>query len=119
MNILTYNGYSARIDFDDEDEIFVGRIAGIDDVVGFHAETVDDLKAAFRDAVDDYLATCRAVGKPAQKPYSGKVMFRVSPDVHRRAALAAELSGTSLNQWAEDALDRAARTHTGTKRTGS
>jgi predicted HicB family RNase H-like nuclease len=53
-----YKGYSARVEFDDEDEIFVGRIAGINDVVGFHADTVEDLKAAFHEAVDDYLATC-------------------------------------------------------------
>ncbi len=107
MNTMTCKGYSARIEYDDQDEIFFGRIAGVVDVVGFHAETVSDLKAAFHEAVDDYLETCAKVGKEPQKPYSGKMMFRVSPDLHRRAALAAELSGKSLNQWAEEALERA------------
>ncbi|MGQ7791274.1 type II toxin-antitoxin system HicB family antitoxin [Faunimonas sp. B44] len=108
MNTMSYRGYSATIGFDEEDELFFGRIAGINDVVGFHADTVAGLKAAFEEAVNDYLAACAATGKDPQKPYSGKMMFRVSPDVHRRAALAAELSGKSLNQWAEEVLDRAA-----------
>ena len=106
-NSMTYKGYAARIDYDDEDGIFVGHIAGIRDRVGFHADTVDDLRAAFHEAVEDYLETCDKVGKEPQKAYSGKMMFRVSPDVHRKAVLAAELEGKSLNQWAEDVLSRA------------
>ena len=108
-NTMTYKGYSARIGYDDEDGIFNGRIAGIRDGVGFHADNVKALRDAFREAVDDYLDTCARIGKKPQKPYSGRMMFRVSPEVHRRAALAAELSGKSLNQWAEEVLERAAR----------
>ena len=108
MNTMTYKGYYARIEYDDEDGIFFGRIAGIRDGVGFHADTVPDLRAAFREAVDDYLETCAKVGKKPQKPYSGQVMFRVDPELNRRMALTAELSGKSLNQWAEEALEKAA-----------
>ncbi|WP_366555797.1 type II toxin-antitoxin system HicB family antitoxin [Aquibaculum sediminis] len=107
MNTMAYKGYSARIEYDDEDGIFFGKIAGIADGVGFHADNVADLRAAFHEAVEDYLETCAKVGKPPQKPYSGRVMFRVDPEVHRKAALAAELSGKSLNQWAEEVLARA------------
>lgn len=107
-NVMTYNGYNARVDYDAEDEIFFGRIAGIADGVGFHGQSVDELKAAFQEAVDDYLETCRKIGKQPEKPYSGKMMFRVDPETHRRAAIAAELSGKSLNQWAEDVLAKAA-----------
>ena len=107
-NAMSYKGYIARIDYDDEDGIFTGRIAGIRDGVGFHADTVAELRAAFHEAVDDYIETCAKIGKEPQKPYSGKVMFRVSPEVHRRAALTAEMAGKSLNQWAEEVLDRAA-----------
>ncbi len=107
-NVMNYKGYSARIEYDDEDGILFGQIAGIRDGVGFHAESVDELRSAFHEAVDDYIETCAKVGKEPQKPYSGKMMFRVSPDVHRKAAIAAELSGKSLNQWAEEALDKAA-----------
>ena len=59
--------------------------------------------------IRDSIETCAKIGKEPQKTYSGQVMFRVSPEVHRKAALAAELSGKSLNQWAEEVLDRAAR----------
>ncbi|MCE8471800.1 type II toxin-antitoxin system HicB family antitoxin, partial [Rhodovulum sulfidophilum] len=94
-NVMSYKDYSARVEYDDEDGIFAGRIAGIEDVVGFHAESVTELKAAFQEAVDDYLEICAQTGKAPQKPYSGRVMFRVSPEVHRKAALAAELAGVS------------------------
>ena len=67
MNVMTYGDYAARIDYDAEDEIFVGRIAGIRDGVGFHAETVDDLKLAFVEAVEDYVEACKAVGKPPRR----------------------------------------------------
>ncbi len=107
-NTMVYQGYSARIDYDDEDGLFTGKIAGITDTVSFHADTVEDLRAAFHEAVDDYIETCTRVGKEPQKAYSGQVMFRISPDVHRKAALAAELSGKSLNQWAEEVLNKAA-----------
>ncbi|MDP3960542.1 MAG: type II toxin-antitoxin system HicB family antitoxin [Pseudorhodobacter sp.] len=107
-NTMTYKGYAARIEYDDEDGIFAGRIAGIRDRVSFHADTVEGLREAFHEAVEDYIETCARIGKEPQKPYSGQVMFRVSPEVHRRAAVAAELSGKSLNQWAEEVLGRAA-----------
>ncbi|WP_413712195.1 type II toxin-antitoxin system HicB family antitoxin [Rhizobium sp. Rhizsp82] len=108
MNVMNYNGYAARIEFDAEDEIFFGNIAAISDVIGFHADTVEGLKTAFHEAVDDYIETCRKLGKEPQKTYSGKMMFRVDPDVHARAARAAELAGKSLNQWAEEVLATAA-----------
>lgn len=107
-NIMTYKGYSARIEYDDDDRIFFGKLAGIRDGVSFHADNVDDLRSAFHEAVDDYLAMCEKLGQEPNKPFSGKMMFRVSPEVHRKAALAAELAGQSLNQWAEEALSKAA-----------
>jgi len=107
-NTMNYKGYAARIDCDDEDAIFTGRIAGIRDGVGFHADTVEGLREAFHEAVEDYIETCAKIGKEPQKIYSGQVMFRVTPEIHSKAALASELSGKSLNQWAEEVLDRAA-----------
>ena len=107
-NTMTYKGYAARIEYDDDDRIFMGRIAGIRDGVGFHAESVGGLRLAFHEAVEDYLETCAKVGKEPQKAYSGRVMFRVSPETHRKAAMAAEISGKSLNQWAEEVLELAA-----------
>ena len=95
---MKYNNYTARIEYDPDDDIFVGHIAGIRDIVGFHADNVEELKIAFYESVDDYIETC---AKEPQKPFSGKVMFRIDPETHRQAALAAELAGVSFNQWAE------------------
>ncbi len=106
--VMSYKGYSARIEYDDEDAIFTGRIAGIRDGVGFHADTVEALREAFHDAVEDYLETCAKLGKEPQRAFSGQMMFRVNPEVHRKATLAAELAGKSLNQWAEEVLGKAA-----------
>lgn len=108
INAMRYKGYSARIEYDDDDRIFTGRLAGIRDGVGFHAETVEGLREAFQEAVEDYVETCIKIGKAPQRSFSGQMMFRVSPEVHRRAAVAAELAGKSLNQWAQEVLDQAA-----------
>ena len=108
-NALTYKGYSARIEFDAEDRIFAGRIAGIRDIVGFHAETVTGLEKAFREAVNDYIKACAELGQSPNKPVSGNMMLRVPTDVHAKAIEAAELAGVSLNVWAADALRQAAR----------
>jgi predicted HicB family RNase H-like nuclease len=104
---MAYKGYSARVEYDDEDGIFTGRIAGIRDGIGFHADSVAELREAFHEAVEDYLETCARIGKEPQKAFSGQMMFRVNPEVHRKAAVAAELAGKSLNQWAEEVLNRA------------
>ncbi|MGV3551853.1 type II toxin-antitoxin system HicB family antitoxin [Rhizobium sp.] len=112
MNAMHHKGYSARIDYDDEDEIFFGHLVGINDIIGFHAETVAELKAAFIEAVEDYLATCAQIGKEPNKPYSGKLMFRVKPELHANAARAASLEGKSLNQWAEEVLTEAVKRKT-------
>lgn len=107
MSTMTHKGYAARIEYSEEDGCFIGRIAGIRDVVGFHAECVHELREAFHEAVDDYLATCEKVGQAPQRPYSGKLMLRVPPEVHARAAMMAEAHGMSLNQWAADVLSKA------------
>lgn len=107
MNTMTFKEYAARIEYSDEDGCFIGHIAGIKDVIGFHAETVKELRAAFEEAVDDYLATCTKLGRAPQKPYSGKLMLRVPPEVHARAAMMAQAHGVSINQWASDVLAHA------------
>lgn len=108
MSTMTYGGYSALIEYNDQDGIFFGKLAGIRDGIGFHADNVADLRAAFQEAVDHYINLCAKIGKSPQKPYSGNVMLRIDPAVHSKAALAAELAGKSLNQWSEEALDKAA-----------
>lgn len=113
MKAITYRGYRAIVEFEPEDGVFAGRLLGVNDVIGFHAESVAGIRVAFHEAVEDYIETCARIGKAPERPYSGKVMFRVDPRVHANAALAAQLSGMSLNQWAEDKLRAAAEAETG------
>ena len=108
MNTMRYNGYSARVAFDADDRIFVGHIAGIQDIVGFHGASVDELEAAFHEAVDDYLAACKKLKQAPNKPFSGRVMLRLPPELHARASAAAQVRGVSFNQWAAEVLDTAA-----------
>ena len=104
MKTMTYQGYAARIEYSDEDGCFVGHVAGIRDVIGFHGESVAELRAAFEEAVDDYLQTCARLGRPPQRPYSGRLMLRIPPEVHAHVAMMAEARGKSLNQWAAEVL---------------
>lgn len=104
---LTYRGYAAHIEFDADDRLFVGRVAGIVDIVTFHGESVSELEQAFHEAVDGYLAMSEKLGRSPQKPCSGKLMLRIPPEVHARALMMAEAHGKSLNQWAADVLAKA------------
>lgn len=107
MNAMRYKGYAARVEYDADDRIFVGHIAGIRDVIGFHGASVDALEAAFHEAVDDYVAACRKLKQTPDRPASGKVLLRLPPELHANAIRAAELAGESLNQWATDVLRQA------------
>jgi predicted HicB family RNase H-like nuclease len=107
-NVMTYKGYLARIEFDPRDNIFMGKIIGIVDGITFQGETVKELKADFQAAIDHYLADCAATGRTPLKAASGKLMLRVSPEIHARALAIAKTSGKSLNQWAEEVLNKAA-----------
>ena len=104
MNMMSYKGYAARIEYSDEDGCFIGHVAGIRDVVGFHGESVTELRSSFEEAVDDYLATCEKLNRSPQRPYSGKVMLRIDPNIHARVAMLAESQGKSLNAWAQETL---------------
>ena len=104
MNTMNYKGYAARIEYSDEDGCFIGHIAGINDVVGFHGESVPELRLAFEESVDDYLETCEKLNRSPQKPYSGNLMLRLPSNIHAAIAIAAEVSGKSINQWTADTL---------------
>ena len=67
---MTYKGYAARIEYSEDDGCYVGHIADINDIVGFHGDSVAELRAAFEEAVDDYLETCRKLERTPEKPYS-------------------------------------------------
>jgi len=106
MNTMEHKGFAARVEYSEEDGCFIGHIAGIRDVIGFHGDSVAELRAAFENAVEDYLATCKKLGKEPNKPYSGQFRLRLSPELHARAAMLAETRGKSLNTWVSEVIEK-------------
>lgn len=109
MNTMTFRGYTARVEYDERDDIFVGRVLGLRSTISFHGKTVAELRREFTAAIKDYLADCEEQGVSPEKPASGKLLLRVPPDVHSRALIKAQAMGKSLNQWATEALEQAVR----------
>ena len=107
MNTMLHKGYTARVEFDERDSIFVGRVLGIRTIIGFHGRTVAQLRREFETAVEDFLRDCKEQGIKPEKPASGKLLLRVPPDVHGAALVAAQAAGKSLNQWATELLKEA------------
>lgn len=106
--MLNHKGYVGHMEVDDEAGIIFGRILDIRDVITFKGETVAEAKEAFQDSVDDYLNFCEEIGQEPDKPFSGKLPFRTSPERHRQLFLAATKSGTSINAWMDEVLAKAA-----------
>ncbi len=96
---MKYKGYEGNVSYDDEAGLFHGEVLGLRDVVTFQGTTVEELKAAFRESVDDYLAFCEERGESPDRPVSGKFVLRVPAAVHRRLLVEAERSGKSLNGY--------------------
>jgi predicted HicB family RNase H-like nuclease len=103
--MMEYKGYVGQVEYDDEAGVFHGEIVNTRDVITFQGATVAELKKAFRDSVEDYLAFCSERGEEPEKPFSGQFVTRVSPDLHRRINLAATLAGKSLNAWVTEQLE--------------
>lgn len=97
--MMTYKGYIGKVDFDDEARIFHGEVIGIRDVVTFQGSTVEEIEKAFNDSIDDYLDYCKTRNEEPDKPFSGKFVVRVSPEIHRKVYMAAKKSGQSINAW--------------------
>ena len=107
MNTMTHKGYTARVEYDERDNIFVGRVLGIRSIISFDGTTVKALRSQFVHAIGDYLAECDERGIKPEKPTSGKLLLRVPPEVHGKALVAAQAAGKSLNQWAGEVLAQA------------
>lgn len=102
---MNYKGYIGHFAYDDQAELFHGQVLGIRDVVTFQGRSIDELKAALRDSVDDYLEMCEQAGKAPDKPFSGKFSLRLSSELHSRVAQAAANDHISLNRWVTTALE--------------
>ena len=107
MSHMSYKGYSAVVEFDMQDRILVGHLAGVKQAGGFHADNAVDLEHGFHEAVDHYLEICKRRGVDPVKPYSGKITLRVPPELHAAVAQAAELNHTSINQFVSGCLKNA------------
>ncbi|RII26960.1 MAG: toxin-antitoxin system HicB family antitoxin [Geobacter sp.] len=102
--MMQYKGYSGRVEYDDDAEIFHGEVIGLRDVITFQGTTVEEIKQAFKESVDDYIDFCAQLGHAPEKPFTGKFMLRFSPDLHRKVYIAAKQSGESINSWVNEQL---------------
>lgn len=107
MKTTTFKGYTAPVEYDERDDLFVGRVPGLRSIISFHGKTVTALRREFVSAVKDYLVDCKEQGVAPEKPASGKLLIRVPPEVHSRALMKAQAMGKSRNQWATEALAQA------------
>lgn len=106
--MMNYKGYTAKVEFDDEAMIFHGEVIGIRDIVTFQGRSVEEIKKAFNGSVDDYLDFCKERGEEPDKPFSGKFVVRISPEIHRKVYIAAKKAGQSINAWLNRNLQRIA-----------
>lgn len=106
-NHLTYKGYSGSVTCDIEENMLFGRVIGIEDAIVYQGETIDELKEDFINAVDTYIELCEEIGKKPEKPFSGRVLLRVSPKLHGQVAVKAQSCGKSMNEFIADALSQA------------
>ncbi len=111
--MMEYNGYHAQIEYDNDDEIFVGKVYGIVDSLNFHGTSVAELEEMFHQCIDNYLQMCAETGKTPEKEFKGSFNIRISPELHRGISLQAAQEGVTLNQYVLRALEdslRSART---------
>lgn len=112
--ILEHGDYIARVEYDPEDDVLHGEVLNLRDVITFQARGVDELRRAFAESVADYVAFCQEHGKEPQKPFSGRFVVRLDPELHREAAEVAARQGRSLNTIAKEAIRDYVHDHAGT-----
>ena len=105
MNTMTYKGYLGSVSYSEKDQVFFGKIEGINGLVNFEGESVKELTAAFHEAVDDYLTYCKEEGIEPDKSYTGVLNVRLTPAIHRQIAKLALKAGLTINAYIKDALE--------------
>lgn len=108
-DVISYKDYLASVHYSNEDDVFFGKILGIDDLITFEGQSVNELKDALKDAVEDYLQICKAQNKPAEKSYKGSFNVRIPTTLHKDAAMTASRKQLSLNDFVKKAIDYAVR----------
>lgn len=105
--MMEYKGYIARVELDDEADLLHGEVINTRDVITFEATSVDELRQAMAESIEDYLAFCAERGEEPDKPFSGKFSLRVDPDLHRRITIKALSANKSVNSWIAETLEMA------------
>ena len=105
--MFKYKGYNGKVEFDDEAGLFHGEVMDLRDVITFQGKSVDELQHAFRESVEDYLAFCEERNEEPDKPFSGRLMLRLPPEVHRKMYVGAKKEGKSLNEYITEKLAQA------------
>lgn len=116
--MMEYQGYLGAVTFDDVDNAFHGRVLGIRDTVTFEGSTVDELRQAFRDSVEDYLEFCSSRGEEPDRPFSGEFIVRIRPELHRAICIRAAQQEKSLNTWVSERLQESVNAANGEQNGG-
>ena len=106
MNTLSYKDYIGTVSYSAEDEVFYGKIEHINDLIVFESDNAHDLKTAFEESVDDYIAFCHEKGVKPDKPFKGSFNVRVKPSIHKLIYQKAMEQGMSLNKFIETTLEK-------------
>jgi predicted HicB family RNase H-like nuclease len=106
MNMMTLEGFNAKIEYDAELDMFRGEILGLNGGADFYGKNPAELRAEFKRSLDVYLDVCRLKGIDPRRSYSGKFNLRISPELHQKLAIVAEAEGKSINALAQEALQQ-------------
>ncbi len=104
-SLMEYNGYHAKVEFDPDDQIFIGHVLGINDSLNFHGESVKELSQSMRDCIDNYLDHCKKIGKDPEREFKGSFNVRIKPEQHKKIALYAANEGITINQFVSRAIE--------------
>ncbi len=104
-SLMECKGYHAKIEYDQEDHIFVGHVLGINDSISFHGHSVDELTEEFGNAIDNYVDYCNRLGRAPEKEFKGSFNVRLKPEQHKKIALYAADEGITINQFVSSAID--------------
>ena len=109
--MMEYKNYLAKVEFDENANIFHGEVVNIRDVVTFQGKSVTELRQAFQDSIEDYLEFCAERGEEPDKPFSGRFTILLTPEQHRNIIIAADKAGNRIENWVVSVLEKAAMRH--------
>jgi len=105
-DIIQYKEFIGSVHFDSDDEIFYGKIEGVNDLITFEGKSVSEIKESFKEAAEDYIAICKKTGKQIHKSFRGNFNVRITPDLHKKAVTKSQILGISLNKFVQRAIEK-------------